>query len=137
MKTFLKAILLTTVFGIGANYAMAMQISNPWYEQGHKAKIGRSSAAEEARRNAERAATAYREEAAQEAAILRNWWLEDFHKGKYGRSSAAEEARLRAESASTAFRGETRVEGGVPAHTWLDDFWRNKFGRPAPQREGR
>ena len=137
MKTFLKSILFTSALVISTNSVMAMQMSNSWYEQWHKAKYGRSSPPEEARLNAERAAMAYREETAPKAAIPRNTWFEDFHRAKYGRSSPLEEARLKAERAATAYREEAAPKAGKPADTWLDDFWSAKYGRPAPRHEGR
>jgi len=60
-----KSILLTGALLIGANALMAAQAapaSNNWVDQFYKAKLGRSSPAEEARLKAERANTAFREE---------------------------------------------------------------------------
>jgi hypothetical protein len=130
-----KTILLTGALLIGANALMAAQAapaSNNWVDQLYKAKLGRSSPAEEARLKAERANTAFREEAAAEVTGPANPWLEQFYRTKLGRNSPMEEARLKAERGNTAFREETTPEAR-PANTWFEDFYRAKFGRSAPK----
>lgn len=135
MKTLVKSILLTGALAIGANGLMAAPASNDWFEQWYKAKYGRSSPIEEARLKAERANTAYREEATPKAVMPANTWFEDFWRAKYGRSSPMEEARLKAERESTAFREEVTPKAAMPANTWRDDFWKAKYGRPFPGNE--
>jgi hypothetical protein len=130
-----KSILLTGALLIGANALMAAQAapaSNNWVDQFYKAKLGRSSPAEEARLKAERANTAFREEITLEVAGPANPWLEQFYRAKLGRNSPMEESRLRAERANTAFREDITREPR-PANTWFEDFYKAKFGRSAPK----
>jgi len=130
-----KSILLTGALLIGANALMAAQAApanNNWVDQFYKAKLGRSSPAEEARPKAERANTAFREEITLEVAGPANPWLEQFYRAKLGRNSPMEESRLRAERANTAFREDITREPR-PANTWFEDFYKAKFGRSAPK----
>ena len=130
-----KSILLTGALLIGANALMAAQAapaSNNWVDQFYKAKLGRSSPAEEARLKAERENTAFREEITFEVAGPANPWLEQFYRAKLGRNSPMEESRLRAERANTAFREDITREPR-PANTWFEDFYKAKFGRSAPK----
>jgi predicted P-loop ATPase len=130
MKMRMKSILLTGALAMGANALMgaqATQASDSWLDQYYKAKLGRSSPAEEARLNAERANTAFREETTVEVAGPANPWLEQFYKAKLGRNSPMEESRLRAERANTAFREEIRE--ARPANNWFEQFYRAKYGR--------
>ena len=130
-----KSILLTGALLIGANALMAAQAapaSNNWVDQFYKAKLGRSSPAEEARLQAERENTAFREEITFEVAGPANPWLEQFYRAKLGRNSPMEESRLRAERANTAFREDITREPR-PANTWFEDFYKAKFGRSAPK----
>jgi len=130
-----KSILLTGALLIGANALMAAQAApanNNWVDQFYKAKLGRSSPAEEARLKAERANTAFREEITLEVAGPANPWLEQFYRAKLGRNSPMEESRLRAERANTAFREDITREPR-PANTWFEDFYKAKFGRSAPK----
>ena len=113
------------LLGAGKLGAVAMENSNHWMDPWHNSKYGRSSAIEEARVKAERAVTAYREEAP--AAVPAGMWIEDFSRAKLGRSSPMEEARLKAERAATAYREEGKTE--VPPGKWIDEFWRAKYGR--------
>ena len=129
-----KTILLTGALMLGANALMAAQAipaNNDWVDQLYKAKLGRSSPAEEARVKAERANTAFREEATVEVAGPANPWLEQFYRAKLGRNSPMEESRLRAEGANTAFREETRE--ARPANDWFEQFYKAKFGRNVPK----
>ena len=132
MKTFVRSILFTGALAMGANGLFAAPASNDWFEQWHRAKYGRSSPAEEARQNAERANTAFREEPT--AARPTNTWFESWYKAKFGRPSPSEEARLKAERASTAFREEPKATR--PANTWLQDWYKAKYGRPYPLESG-
>ena len=91
MKTLMRSILFTGSLAIGANGLFAAQASNDWFEQWHRAKYGRSSPAEEARQNAERANTAFREEPT--ATRPANTWLQDWYKAKYGRPYPLESGR--------------------------------------------
>ena len=130
-----KGILLTGALMLGANALIAAQAApanNNWVDQLYTAKLGRSSPAEEARLKAERANTAFREEASVEVAGPANPWLEQFYRAKLGRNSPMEESRLRAERANTAFREETTREAR-PANNWFEQFYRAKFGRSAPK----
>lgn len=135
MRISVRSILFTSALALGANALMAAQpsqASNQWLDQFYKAKLGRSSPAEEARLRAEGANTAYREEITPAVAGPANPWLEQFYKAKLGRNSPMEESRLRAEGQNTAFREETTREAR-PANTWFEDFYRAKFGRTAPK----
>ena len=130
-----KSILLTGALLIGANALMAAQAApanNNWVDQFYKAKLGRSSPAEEARLQAERENTAFREEITFEVAGPANPWLEQFYRAKLGRNSSMEESRLRAEGQTTAFREETTHEAR-PANNWFEQFYRAKFGRSVPK----
>ena len=130
-----KTVLLTGAFLIGANALMAAQAvptNNNWVDQLYKAKLGRSSPAEEARLKAERANTAFREEPTVEVPVPANSWLEQFYRAKLGRTSPMEESRLRTEGANTAFREETTHEAR-PANNWFEQFYRAKFGRSVPK----
>jgi hypothetical protein len=130
-----KSILLTGALLIGANALMAAQAApanNNWVDQLYKAKLGRSSPAEEARLKAERANTAFREEITFEVAGPANPWLEQFYRAKLGRNSPMEESRLRAERTNTAFREDITREAR-PANNWFEDFYKAKFGRSAPK----
>jgi hypothetical protein len=129
-----KSILLTGALLIGANALMAAQAApanNAWVDQLYKAKLGRSSPAEEARLKAERANTAFREEITFKVAGPANPWLEQFYKAKLGRNSPMEEARLRDLGANTAFREVATLEARS-ANTWLEDFYKANLGRSAP-----
>jgi len=135
MKTSIKSVLLTGAVALGANALMAAQASQPsnnWVDQLYKAKLGRSSPAEEARQKAERANTAFREEATVEAAGPANPWLEQFYQAKLGRNSPMEESRLRTEGAKTAFREET-IREARPANSWFEQWYKAKFGRSGPK----
>lgn len=130
-----KGILLTGALLLGANALMAAQAApanTDWVDQLYKAKLGRNSPAEEARLKAERANTAFREEATVEVAGPANPWLEQFFRGKLGRNSPMEESRLKAERADTAFREET-PPAARPATSWFEDFYKAKFGRSVPK----
>jgi hypothetical protein len=130
-----KSILLTGALMLGANALMATQAAtanNNWVDQLYKAKLGRSSPAEEARLKAERANIAFREEATIEVAGPANPWLEQFYRAKLGRNSPMEESRLKAERANTAFREETTREAR-PANNWFEQWYKAKFGRSAPK----
>ncbi len=130
-----KTILLTGALLIGANALMAAQAApatNNWVDQFYKAKLGRSSPAEEARLRSEGANTAFREEITTEVAGPVSPWLEQFYSAKLGRNSPMEESRLRAEGANTAFREETTREAR-PANNWFEEFNKAKFGRSAPK----
>ena len=134
MKTSVKTILLTGALAMGANGLMAAQAvtaSDNWLDQFYKAKLGRSSPAEEARLRAEAQNTAFREET-REVARPANPWLEGFFKAKLGRNSPMEESRLRAEGRNTAFREETTREAR-PANNWFEQFYRAKLGRSVPK----
>ena len=134
MKISVLTALLTGALAFGANTLMAGQAaaSDAWLNQFYKAKLGRSSPAEEARLKAERANTAFREEITLEVAGPANPWLEQFYRAKLGRNSPMEESRLRAERANTAFREDITREPR-PANTWFEDFYKAKFGRSAPK----
>lgn len=134
MRTSVRSILLTGALVVGANALMAAtaQVGNDWLDQFYKAKLGRSSPAEEARLKAERANTAFREEATVEVAGPANPWLEQFYRAKLGRNSPMEEDRLRAERENTAFREETTRESR-PANDWFEQWYRAKFGHSAPK----
>jgi len=135
MKTSIKSVLLTCAVALGANALMAAQASQPsnnWVDQLYKAKLGRNSPAEEARQKAERANTAFREEATVEAAGPANPWLEQFYQAKLGRNSPMEESRLRTEGAKTAFREET-IREARPANSWFEQWYKAKFGRSGPK----
>lgn len=135
MKTFVRSILFTGALVMGANGLMAAQISNTWLDQWYRAKLGRSSPAEEARLKAEQSNTAFREETRHEPSSPSNAWFEQWYKAKFGRSSPAEEARQKVEKENTAFREERRVERKFsPANEWFDQWYRAKYGRPAPMK---
>jgi hypothetical protein len=130
-----KSILLTGALLIGANALMAAEAApanNNWVDQLNKAKLGRSSPAEEARLRAELANTAFREDPTVEVARPANPWLEQFYMAKLGRNSPMEESRLKAEQANTAFREDATREAR-PANNWFEDFNKAKFGRSAPK----
>ena len=134
MEISVKSILLTGALVMGANALMASQAvsaGDRWLDQFNKAKLGRSSPAEEARLRAEGQNTAFREET-REVAGPANPWLEQFFKAKLGRNSPMEESRLRAEGQNTAFREETTHEA-QPANNWFEQFYKAKFGRNAPK----
>jgi hypothetical protein len=131
----MKIFLLTGAIAMGANALMGAQVqqaSNTWLDQFYKAKLGRSSPAEEARLKAEGANTAFREETTSEAAGPANPWLEQVYKAKLGRNSPIEESRLRAERANTAFREETTGEAR-PTNNWFEQWYKAKFGRSSPK----
>ena len=135
MRVSVSSILFTGALALGANALMAAQAApanNNWLDQFYKAKLGRSSPAEEARLKAEGTNTAFREEITTEVAGPANPWLEQFYKAKLGRNSPMEESRLRAEGANTAFREET-IREARPANNWFEDFYRAKFGRSSPK----
>src|ERR1041385_8543315 len=128
MKISVLTALLTGALAFGANTLMAGQAaaSDAWLNQFYKAKLGRSSPAEEARLNAERANTAFREEITFEVAGPANPWLEQLYKAKLGRNSPMEESRLRVESANTAFREETAIVAR-PANNWFEQYYKAKY----------
>jgi len=135
MKISVTRALLTGALAFGANTLMAAQApsaTDTWLNQFYKAKLGRSSPAEEARLNAERANTAFREEITFEVAGPANPWLEQLYRAKLGRNSPMEESRLRADRANTAFREETTGEAR-PANNWFEQFYKAKYGRSAPK----
>ena len=137
MRIFIRSILFTGALVMGANSLMASPASKAWLEQWYRAKYGRSSPTEEARQRAERANTAFREEAATEVAHPANPWLEQWYRAKFGRSSPMEEARQKAERANTAFREETTRQVAPPANEWLEQWYKAKFGRSSPMEEAR
>ncbi len=130
-----KSILLTGALLIGANALMAVQAAsanNNWIDQLYKAKLGRSSPAEEARLRAEGANTAFREDPTVVVAGPANPWLEQFYRKKLGRNSPMEESRLKAEGANTAFREDTTRQAR-PANNWFENFYKAKLGRSVPK----
>ncbi len=119
------------------------QSTNSWFEQWHKAKFGRYSAATEARLKAEQAETAFRQEATAEngrrsAAPQTPRWA-------YGRYSSAYEAKQMDEQTETAFREEPRSQATASAalsgtrttNTWLEQWYKAKYGRYSPREEAR
>jgi hypothetical protein len=129
MKPVLRSAILTGVLALGA--ASLFGASDSYIDQWYRAKLGRSSPMEEARLKAERANTAYREEATPKALAPANTFIENFHKAKLGRCPI-EEARLKAERANTAYREEVTPKAPAPANTWREDFWKAKYGRSFP-----
>ena len=99
-------------------------------EERFKAKFGRYTPAEEARRAEADANTAYRDAAPAKKAGPVNAWSEQRHQTKYGRPSPAEEAKINDEKKNTAFR---EVPTASPDR-WYDNYFRTKFGRPAPKK---
>ena len=126
MKTLVKGILLTAALALAASSLSAAPTGDDRLDQYFKAKLGRHSPAEDARLQAERASTAFREEAPLRVAVPN--WNEQHLKGKLGRYSRAEEARLR--EVGTAFREETPT---VADPTYLEQYIRGKLGR-SPER---
>ena len=131
MKRTITSLLGIAVLTLGANGVFAATASNDWFEQWHRTKYGRSSAAE-TRQNAERANTAFREEPAAQPAKS---WFENWYETKYGRPSPREEARLKAAGANTAFREE--LTATQPVNTWLKDWYKAKYGGSYPLVGGR
>lgn len=136
MTTVVRNILFTGALAMAANGLFAAQASNTWLDQWYKAKYGRISPAEEARLNAERESTAFREETPGDVTPETPNWMEQYFKAKLGRNTPAEEARLKAERESTAFREEP-TRDVAPARTWLEERYRVKYGRSSPTEEAR
>lgn len=90
-----------TAYRAVATSEAAPHTSN-WFEQWYRAKHGRNSPAEEARLNAERTNTAYREDtsstARTTAAPKTNEWFREFSKAKYGRELTAQPTASQAEN---------------------------------------
>jgi hypothetical protein len=101
-------------------------------EERFKAKFGRYTPAEESRREAEKANTAYRDAKPPKASDEnRSNWAEQQHRAKYGRPTPAEESKIDAEKANTAYRDVT-----APAEDrWYDNYMRSKHGRSAPAKK--
>jgi 5'-3' exonuclease len=140
MKAFAKSILFTGVLVMGANGLMAGQATDRWLDQWNRAKYGRQSPMEEARKRAEAANTAFREETAPESrqvATPTNTWLDQLYRAKFGRSSPATEARQRVEQENTAFREETPGGVTVRASTWREQFYKAKLGFSSSSEETR
>jgi hypothetical protein len=131
MTTFVKGILCAGVLVLASGLP-AEQASSSSADRLFRAKLGRSSPAEEARQKAERESTAYREERMAGAALAIDW-KEQYFRAKFGRSTPAEEARQKAERDSTAYRQEPAAESTAP--NWLDRYFRAKFGRNSPAAE--
>ena len=123
MKVFVKAAFLAGVLASGA--IAAAPDGSAWFDEWYKAKYGRPSPREEARINAERQATAYREEPAREIAPVN--WFEQWFKAKYGRNSPQEDARIKAEGESSAFREEPARE--IAPNDSFEQRYRAKYGR--------
>jgi hypothetical protein len=100
-------------------------------EERFKAKFGRYTPAEEARRAEAEANTAYRDAAPTKKTGPANDWSEQRHQAKFGRPSPAEEAKINDEKKNTAYR---EVATPRPADRWHDNYFRTKYGRPAPKR---
>lgn len=130
MATFVRCVMCAVVLALGASCLAAEQKSSAAADQLFKAKLGRSSPAEEARNKAEAESTAFREELSAEAAT-RNW-KEQYFKAKFGRNPA-QEARQKAEQANTAYREEPTSEAAPAATNWRDEFFKAKYGRPSPK----
>ena len=133
MRVTAKRILWTGALAIGANVLMAapQTSTDAWLDQFYRAKLGRSTPAEEARQRAESARTAYREEVTREVAGPANPWLEQLYRAKLGRNSPMEEKRLRAEEENAAYREEVKPEAR-PANDWFERWHKAKFGRSSP-----
>lgn len=130
MATFVRCIICAGVLALGASCLAAEQKSSTAADQLFKAKLGRSSPAEEARKKAEAQSTAYREEAPAEAAA--HTWKEQYFKAKFGRNPA-QEARQKADQGSTAYREEATSEAAAPTTNWRDEFFKAKYGRRSPK----
>jgi hypothetical protein len=101
-------------------------------EQRFKAKYGRYTPAEEARRAEEKANTAYRDATPPRGAeASRDNWSEDRHRAKFGRPTPTEEKKIDAEKANTAYREVT----GPVEDRWHDNYLRSKHGRSAPAKK--
>jgi hypothetical protein len=137
MKPFVRIILFGSALFIGANVSMAAQAGATWEEQWFRVKFGRPSPAEEARRNAEQANIAFREEPAPKVRAKAPNWMEQHYRGKYGRSSPLEEARLKADQANVAFREETTPQAAPSVTNWIEQHYRGKYGRSSPMEETR
>lgn len=133
MRALTKRILWTGALAIGTNVLMAapQTSTDAWLDQFYRAKLGRSSPAQEARQRAEAERTAYREETAREVAGPANPWLEQFYRAKLGRNSPMEEKRLRAQEENAAYREEGKPEAR-PANDWFERWHKAKFGRSSP-----
>jgi hypothetical protein len=131
MKPVLRSSIVTAALVLGTNLLLAT--SNDYIEQWHKAKLGRVAPMEEAGINAERANTAYREEARYPSANSADIWHEYFFKAKSGRSSPMEEARLKALGEGTVYREEAAPKPSADANSWQEDFLRAKLGRTPPR----
>lgn len=138
MKTFMRSILFTGALVLGANALMGAQASSTWADQWFRAKFGRPSPAEDARKKADRANAPFRQEAAPEVApAAANNWIEQHYRAKYGRNTPMEEARQKAERAKTAVRQKGAREGSLPANNWIEQHYRAKYGRNTPMEEAR
>jgi hypothetical protein len=99
-------------------------------EERFKAKFGRYTPAEEARRAEAEANTAYRDAAPAKKAVPQNVWSEQRHQAKFGRPSPAEEAKINEEKNNSAYRDASTP----PVDRWHDNYFQTKFGRPAPKK---
>jgi len=124
MKTFLKGVVIAAGLSLGTGGLLAATTGNDWAEQFFKAKMGRSTPAEEARLRAEGANAAFRVE---ETSVAAPNWIEQFFKAKLGRYTRGEEARMRE---LEAFREETPAGYTVP--TWAEELFKAKLGRDVP-----
>ena len=98
-------------------------------EERYKAKFGRYTPAEEARRAEEKANTAYRDTTPPKASdAARTNWSEQRHQAKFGRPTPATEAKINEEKANTAFRDVTPTA----EDRWYDNYLRTKHGRSTP-----
>lgn len=128
MKPFVRSMSMTAALLVVTTGLIAGQSNAAPSEQWYRAKFGRPSPTEEARLKAERASSAFREEAPPRVAPAAPNWTEQYFKAKYGRSTPAEEARLKAERESSAFREEPG-RGTAPARSWFEQWYKMKFGR--------
>jgi hypothetical protein len=129
MRTLKGSLFVAGVLALGMIGPVAAE-SRTWAERTYKAKYGRPSPMEEARLQADRASTAFRQGTVSPAEPAGQAWMKQYFKAKHGRNTPAEEARLKAERENTAYR---EAPAGPPAPiNWVDRY-KAKYGR-APGR---
>jgi hypothetical protein len=124
-----SSILFAVALAIGTSGSLSAQQRNDRDEQWFRAKFGRSSPAEEARKKADRSNTAFREDTDAGAVSKADDRTEQYFQSKLGRSSPAEEARKEAERSHTAYREDKAAEAAPAAVDRTDQYMKAKLGR--------
>ena len=136
MKTIVKNILVTAVAALTVSPFAIPQSNSNGFEQWYRAKYGRPSPTEQARIDAEKANTAYREVAPAPASPA-NTWFEQWYRAKYGRPSPTEQARLDAEQANTAYREVPTNADVLSGNARFEAWYRAKYGHSSPLDQSR